>query len=208
MNPTWKHLVTSEQALRDLYGPPIAPSLIKEIDHVNAHYRMFIERSPFVVLATCGPDGLDCSPRGDAPGFVRVHDDKTLLIPDRPGNNRIDSLRNIAANRRAAVLFLIPGVCETLRAIGDAIVSAAPDLTQSFAVNGKVPRTVIVIAVRSVFFQCSKAIVRSRLWDEEAKIDRKSLPSVGTILAELSNCRFGGEAYDRALAARTKTRLY
>ena len=175
---------------------------------LSAHDRMFIERSPFVVLATCGPDGLDCSPRGDAPGFLRVHDDKTLLIPDRPGNNRIDSLRNIAAKRRAAVLFLIPGVGETLRAIGDTVVSADPDLARTFAVNGKVPRTVIAIAVRSVFFQCSKAIVRSRLWDEEAKIDRWSLASVGTILAELSNCQFGGEAYDRELASRTKTRLY
>jgi PPOX class probable FMN-dependent enzyme len=208
MAPTWKHPVTSEQELRDLYGPPIAPALIKEIDHVNAHYRMFIERSPFGILATCGSDGIDCSPRGDAPGFARVHDDKTLLIPDRPGNNRIDSLCNIVANPWAAVLFLIPGVGETLRAIGDAIVSADPDLAQSFAVNGKVPRTVIVIAVRSVFFQCAKAIVRSRLWDEEAKVDRRSLPSVGTILAELSNCQFGGEAYDRELASRTKNRLY
>src|SRR5690349_3163989 len=139
------HLVTTMEQLEQLYGEPYGPAIVKEIDHVNAHYRAFIEAAPFFALATSGPGGLDCSPRGDAPGFVRVADEKTLLIPDRRGNNRIDSLRNLITDPRVALLFLIPGIGETIRIIGRARISTDPALKQSFIVDDKTPRTVIVV---------------------------------------------------------------
>jgi PPOX class probable FMN-dependent enzyme len=202
------HRVTTMDALEALYDKPYGPSIVKEIDHVNATYRKFIEAAPFFVLATSGPEGLDCSPRGDAPGFVRVADDKTLLIPDRRGNNRIDSLRNLIGDPRVALLFLVPGCGETIRVIGRASISTDPALTESFIVNGKAPRTVIVVAVERVFFQCTKAIVRSKLWDPASKIDRKTLPSAGTILAEISGGKVGGPEHDRAQPQRIKETLY
>jgi uncharacterized protein len=202
------HCVTTTDELAALYGEPFGPSVVKEIDHVNVHYRAFIEAAPFFALATNGPDGLDCSPRGDAPGFVRVLDDRTLLVPDRRGNNRIDSLRNIVADPRVALLFLIPGVGETLRVIGRARISADPALTASFVVNGKPPRTVLVVAVERVFYQCSKAVVRSKLWDPATQIDRASLPSSGTILAAISGGNIGGPEHDRGQPERIKATLY
>src|SRR5438309_5424640 len=177
------HLVTSVEALGRISGEPYGPSIAKETDRITAHYQAFIEAAPFFALATAGPDGLDCSPRGDAPGFVRVADEKTLLIPDRRGNNRIDTLRNILADPRVALLFLIPGCGETIRITGQAAISIDPKLTQSFLVEGKAPRSVLVVSVEAVFFQCAKAIVRSKLWDASRHVERKSLPSAGMILA-------------------------
>src|SRR5438132_2880162 len=159
------HFVTTVAELEALFEAPMAMSQAKEIDHVTAHYRAFIEAAPFFALPTSGAEGLDCSPRGDAPGFVRVVNDKTLLIPDRLGNNRIDSLRNILRDPRVALLFLIPGIGETIRVVGRAAISTDPELAASFAVNGKTPRCVIVVTVERVFYQCTKAIVRSKLWD-------------------------------------------
>lgn len=208
MEPGPDHLVTTMEALAALYGEPSGPALIKEIDHVSAHYRAFIEASPFVVLATCGPRGLDCSPRGDAAGFVRVADEKTLLIPDRRGNNRIDTLRNIVHDPRVSLLFLIPGVGETIRVIGRAAISTDPRLTESFIVNGKTPRTVIVVTVERAFFQCTKALIRSKLWDPTLHVDRRSLPSVGTIIAAISGGRIDGAALDRGQAERIKATIY
>src|SRR5262249_54774573 len=153
------------------------------------HYRAFIEAAPFVAIATCAPEGLDCSPRGDAPGFVRLHDEKTLLIPDRPGNNRTDSLRNILRDPRVALLVLVPGAGETFRDNGRAGISIDPALRESFAVNGKPARAVIVVTVERAYFQCSKAIVRSKLWDATRHIDRSSLPSAGQIITEISKGR-------------------
>ena len=190
------------------YGTPHERAVRKEIDHVNADYRRFIECSPFVVMATGGPEGLDCSPRGDAPGFVRVADEKTLLIPDRRGNNRIDSLRNIVSDPRVALLFLIPGIGETIRVIGRATISTDPALAESFIVDGKTPRTVIVVAVERVFYQCTKAIVRSKLWDPAGQVDRNSLPSAGTILAAISGGKIGGPEHDRGQPQRIKETLY
>src|SRR3954469_14444090 len=204
----WNEIVATEEELEEHYPSPVATSLIKEIDHVSRHYRAFIKRSPFVIIATSGPEGLDCSPRGDLPGFVRVHNSKTLLIPDRPGNNRLDSLRNIIANSRLSLLFLIAGVGETLRVIGHAAICLDGELAKSFAVNGKLPRSVLVVHVSSVYFQCSKAIVRSRLWDDRARIDRALLPSVGTILETLSKGQLGGSAYDQQTPDRIKANLY
>ena len=202
------HLITTVAQLESLYGERNPAAIVKEIDHINGSYRKLIEAAPFVAVATSGPEGLDCSPKGDARGFVRVLDDKTLAIPDRPGNNRIDGFRNILYDSHIALLFLIPGIGETLRVNGRALISIDPELMQSFAVNGKLPRCVMIVHVETAFFHCSKAIVRSKLWDAETKIDRKSLPSTGTIVAELSQGKLGGEKYDREAPEKIKAQLY
>ena len=200
--------ITSLAELVSLYGTPLETSLAKEVPFVTPHYRALIEASPFATLATSGPEGLDCSPRGDLPGFVRVVDEKTLMMPDRHGNNRIDSLRNIVRDPRVALLFLIPGSGNTLRINGRAQLKNDPDLLASFAVAGKPPRTVIVIAVETVYFQCARAIVRSDLWNPDKHIDPKSLPTAGEILAALSNDRIGGAEYDRAWPERARKTLW
>jgi PPOX class probable FMN-dependent enzyme len=202
------HQITTEQQLEALYGAKNPNSIIKELDRISEGYRKLIEAAPFVAVATSGPEGLDCSPKGDAAGFVRILDDKTLAIPDRPGNNRLDGFRNIVRDPRVGLLFLIPGVGETLRVNGRAEISIEPTLMQSFAVNGKLPRCVLIVHIESIYFHCSKAIMRSKLWDEASKIDRKSLPSTGTILAELSQGKAGGETYDREAPERNKAQLY
>jgi hypothetical protein len=202
------HLITSMEQLRGLYGEPPPTSIVKEIDRINAGYRKLIEAAPFVVVATAGPEGLDCSPKGDSPGFVRILDERTLAIPDRPGNNRIDGFTNIMRDPRISLLFLIPGCGETLRVNGRAAITTDPQLMQSFAVNGKLPRCVLIVEIERVYFHCSKAIVRSKLWDEAAKIDRKSLPSTGAIIAELSAGKLGGETYDREAPERIKSMLW
>jgi uncharacterized protein len=200
--------ITSVEDLDALYGPVGEASLVKETGRIVPEYRALIEAAPFAVLATRGPAGLDCSPRGDAPGFVRVADETTLLMPDRRGNNRVDSLRNILFDPQAALLFLIPGIGETLRVNGRASISVDPALLESFAVDGKPARSVLAIAVESVFFQCSRAVVCARLWDPAMQIDRKAVPTAGEILAALSCDRIGGEAYDRALPERVRKTLY
>jgi PPOX class probable FMN-dependent enzyme len=202
------HFITTMAQLESIYGEKNPNSVIKEIHYISSGYRKLIEAAPFVAIATAGPEGLDCSPKGDAPGFVRVLDDMTLAIPDRPGNNRIDGFRNIVRDPRIALLFLIPGCGETLRVNGRASISIDPELMRSFAVNGKLPRCVLVVHVESIYFHCAKAIMRSKLWDDASKVDRKSLPSTGTILAELSNGKAGGEQYDRELPERHRAMLY
>jgi len=202
------HLVTTTEQLEQMYGEVFAPAIVKEIDHVNAQYRAFIEAAPFFALATSGPGGMDCSPRGDPPGFVRVHDEKTLLVPDRRGNNRIDSLRNLVHDPRVALLFLIPGCCETIRINGRAKISADPALCESFVMEGKTPRCVLVVTVERVYYQCAKALVRSKLWDPTRHVDRKSLPSSGTILAGITGGRVGGAEHDRAAPERLKATIY
>ncbi len=200
--------VTSIEQLESIYGTPASSSLFKEIDHISEHYRAFIEKAPFVTVATCGPEGLDCSPRGDPPGFVRVADEKTLMIPDRRGNNRIDSMRNLVRDPRISLLFLIPGINETLRINGRAEIVVAPDLCASFAMQGKPPRSVLVVTVERIYFQCQKALVRSRLWDVEAQIPRSELPSTGKMLEALSEGDFDGAEYDRSYPARLKSTIY
>jgi hypothetical protein len=202
------HIVTSVDELERIYGEPYGPSLAKEADRITVHYRAFIEAAPFFALASAGQEGFYCSPRGDAPGFVRVHDERTLLVPDRQGNNRIDTLRNILAEPRVALLFLIPGVSETLRIMGRATISTDPELCASFTMQGKAPRSVLVIAVDQVFFQCAKAIVRSKLWDPAIQVERSSLPTAGTILAEISGGKVGGEEHDRIAPERMKATIY
>ena len=205
----FKRPVTSEKELRDLMGTPSERAIKKESPFIDAPSREFIAHAPFLLLATSDSRGrCDVSPKGDAPGFVRILDDKTLAIPDRPGNNRIDGFRNIVRDPRIALLFLIPGVGETLRVNGRASISIDPELMQGFAVNGKLPRCVLIVRIESIYFHCSKAIVRSRLWDEATKIDRKSLPSTGSLIAELSQGKLGGETYDREAPERIKAQLY
>lgn len=183
-------------------------STAKVADRVTAQYRRLIEVSPFAALATSGPEGLDCSPRGDLPGFVRIHDEKTLMMPDRRGNNRVDSLRNIVRDPRIALLFLIPGSGTTLRINGEAHLSADPALLDSFAVTEKAPRTVIVMTVGEIYFQCARAIVRSDLWDPDKRIDPRTLPTPGEILAEMSERRVGGVDYDRAWPERARQTMW
>lgn len=198
---------TIEQ-LEAIYGQPGEAATIKVAHRITPSYRALIESSPFAILATCGEEGLDCSPRGDLPGFVRVHDDLTLIIPDRRGNNRIDSLRNLIRDPRAALLFLIPGSGTTLRVNGRALVSADPELLASFGVEGKTPRSVIVMTVQEIYFQCARAIIRSHLWDPERHVDLKSLPTPGEILAEMSKSRVGGEEYDKAWLERARQTMW
>jgi PPOX class probable FMN-dependent enzyme len=203
------HDLHDEAALRAVYatGPGVT-SLAKVADHVHPLYRPYIEASPFAVLATRGPQGLDTSPRGDAPGFVTVADKHTLLLPDRRGNQRIDSLRNLLHDPHCALLFLVPGIGEALRVNGTARISAHPALRERFAVEGKLPDTVLVIRVASVFFQCARAIKRSGLWNPDRHVARESLPSPGAILQALSSAGVDGEAYDAALQARQQATLY
>ena len=201
-------IVRTVTELEALYGQPVAAAAVKEVARITPHYRTYIEASPFVSLATSGPEGLDCSPRGDRPGFVRVHDEKTLMLPDRRGNNRIDSLRNIVRDPRVALLFLIPGVGNTLRVNGRAEISVDPVLLDSFAVGDKPPRSVTVITVDAVYFQCARALVRSELWNPARHRDPKELPSAGQILAALSDDKVGGEPYDREWPERAAKTLW
>jgi PPOX class probable FMN-dependent enzyme len=201
-------MLTTIEQLEALYGQPHERALRKEIAYVNEDYRAFIEVAPFVVLATAGPDGLDCSPRGDAPGFVRVVDERTLALPDRIGNNRLDSLRNIIAEPRLALLFIIPGVGESLRVNGRGRIVNDPEWLDSFAVEGKLPRTVLLIDIDSVYFHCSKALVRSKLWDPARHVERSRLPSAGAILRRVSGADFDAAAYDRERPERVRTTLY
>ena len=201
-------VTTDLDALDRLYGTPDPRSIIKVTDHIHPVYRPWIEASPFAVLSTVGPEGVDASPRGDGPGFVTVEDPHTLLLPDRRGNNRADSLRNIVRDPRVALLFLIPGQGETLRVNGIGAILADPDLLARFPVNGKLPRTILSVTVQEVYFQCSRAVVRADLWNPAHHVPRGTLPTAGRMLAELSAQRHGGDDYDQALPERVKATLY
>lgn len=200
--------IKTEAELEALFGASPPAAILKELDHISDHYRTFIEASPFVILATSGPEGLDCSPRGDPKGFVRVVDSKTLMIPDRKGNNRVDSLRNIVRDPRVALLFLIPGVGETMRVNGTAKISTDPELCNSFTMQGKVPACVIVIKAERVYPQCQKALVRSKLWDPDQHISRSDLPSMGTMIEAISKGEFDGRTYDANYPERLKQTIY
>jgi PPOX class probable FMN-dependent enzyme len=200
--------IRTVEELDAIYGEAVPTSIIKELDRISDDHRRFIEAAPFVIVATSGPEGLDCSPRGDPAGFVRVVDDKTLLIPDRRGNNRVDSLRNLVRDPRIALLFLIPGIGETLRAKGRAVLSSDVELRQSFVIGSKVPACVIVITVESVYTQCPKAILRSKLWDPDTQIPRSALPTIGQMLHNITCGEIGGEAWDEAYVERVKETIY
>ena len=198
----------SAEQLAALYGQPSEASLVKESAVLNAAYRALLEASPFVVLATTGPGGLDASPRGDRAPVLVVQDERTLLLPDRRGNQRLDSLRNIVADPRVALLCLVPGTPETLRINGRAHLSADPALCQRLAIDGKPPATVVVIDIDVVYFQCARALVRSQLWNPASWPARNTLPSAGQMLTTASQGRFDGAAYDAALPLRQRDTLY
>ena len=200
--------ITTTSELEALYGAPVETSLVKEANRITSHYRTMIEASPFVALATSGPEGLDCSPRGDMAGFVRIHDETTVMIPDRRGNNRVDSLRNIVRDPKVALLFLLPGSGNTLRINGRAHLSIDPDLLASFAIDAHAPRSVIVIEVETIYFQCARAIIRAELWNPERHIAASDLPTPGEIISDMTDNRLGGKDYDMAWPEKAKVTLW
>jgi len=209
MSPNSKsHTIGSIDELEALYGAPVPRSLTKELDHLSDHYRAFVEAAPFVIVASVGPEGLDCTPRGDPAGFVRVHDDRTVMLPDRRGNNRLDTLHNIIRDPRISLLFLIPGVGETLRINGRAKIVTDPDLCASFEIQGKPPVSVLVISVDRVYFQCQKALARSNLWSINAQVPRGTLPTAGQMAEAMSDVPFDGAAYDRGYPEHMKKTIY
>ena len=201
-NGSGNHLVTSIEQLTAIYGAPAGGSVAKELDHVSAHYRAFIEAAPFCAMATCGPDGLDCTPRGDPAGFVRILDDRTLLLPDRPGNRIADSLRNILQNPRVGLLFLLPGVGVTFRVNGRAALVTDEELLAPCVVEGRTPKLGILIEVEEAYTQCPKALLRSDLWNPDKHVDKDELPTTGEIFAVIRGAGFDAEEYDAAGAAR------
>jgi len=196
------------EELGALYDAPVPTSITKEIDHLTQLHCAYIEASPFVLVATSGPGGLDCSPRGDPPGFVRLRDERTLLMPDRRGNNRLDTLRNLVVDPRIGLLFLVPGIGVTLRVNGTAELSTDLELRESFAMEGKLPTTVIVVSTTAVYTQCPKALIRSHLWDPSRHRDASELPSVGDIMELITAGQFNGSEYDAAYPERVRQTIY
>ena len=199
--------ITSIVDLAALYGEASPASLRKETPRLTLAYRQMVEAAPFCAIATSGPGGLDCSPRGDGPGFVHVLDDKTVAMPDRRGNNRLDTLRNIVGDPRIALLFMIPGVNETLRINGRATLTTSPELLSRFVVDNKPPNLVIVVVIDTVYFQCARALVRASLWDPAARANRNSVPTAGQMLKSAGSA-FDGDTYDVGLHERQKATLY
>ena len=204
-----EHVIETAEQLRSSYGEPSERAARKSLDHLDRHCRRFIALSRFAVLASAGADGrVACAPRGDPAGFVAVLDDRTVLLPDRLGNNRVDSLRNVLESPYVGLLFLIPGVNETLRLNGRASLTTDPSLLEPLSVKGRAPRSGLVIEVEEVFLQCTKALVRSRLWADESRVDRKAvLPSFGQMLADHVGLP-DGEAVEREVQARIRKTMY
>ncbi|HSO97336.1 MAG TPA: pyridoxamine 5'-phosphate oxidase family protein [Solirubrobacteraceae bacterium] len=195
--------ISTEAELSAIIGEPTPAARLKIHDRIGPLHRLFIERSPFVCLATADPDGgLDVSPRGDPPGFVRILDERTLLLPERPGNRLADSLRNLLRDPRIALLFVIPGVGDTYRVNGEAVIVDDPELLAGSAVEGKAPRLGLVISVREAYTQCSKAFLRSALWNPERFVARSELPTAGELLRSLRGPEFDADGYDRERDAR------
>jgi PPOX class probable FMN-dependent enzyme len=200
-------IIRTVEELKAIYDGTSEASMAKVTTTLTAEYRRMIEASPFLALATVGPEGMDCSPRGDKGGVVRVADDRTLLLPDWRGNNRVDSLLNIVRDPRVALMFLIPGSNTTMRVNGRANVSVAPDLLQSFEMDDKHPRTVIVVEIDEVYFQCARALMRSELWNSDNFIDPASLPTPGSLL-KAAKTEFDQETYDREWAVRAAKTMW
>ena len=196
------------EELEKLYpNKPVEMSVRKETPVINAAYRRLIEACPFLAIASIGDEGMDCSPRGDGPGFVKIINERTVAIPDRRGNNRLDTLRNIVADERVALLMLIPGWNETLRINGRAHINADPDLLSSMEMQGKIPTSAIVIEIDTMYFQCARALKRARLWDAEAQLDPADLPKAGQLVQSVMK-EFDAAEYDGALQQRQAKTLY
>ncbi|HWN85056.1 MAG TPA: pyridoxamine 5'-phosphate oxidase family protein [Vicinamibacterales bacterium] len=195
-------------SLRECYPEPSERAVLKTQRALDVHMKRFVALSPFVCLGSSSEDGADVTPRGDQPGFVHVLDDATLLIPDWPGNNRLDTLMNIEANPQVGLLFLIPGFNESLRVNGTAEVSLDPSLIERWTVNGKHPRSVVRVTVREAFLHCGKAIIRSKLWDESSRVDRSALPPYGQMLKDEIDVRDSAEEIQASVEDAYRTRLY
>ena len=201
--------VATEDELRGRYGKVSPLAAKKSLPRIDAHIRRFIGLSPFCCIATSRADGgADNSPRGDAPGFVTILDDRTLLIPDRPGNNRLDTMSNIIANPNVGLIFFIPGVDETVRVNGRASITEEPDLLAGMAVNGKTPKTAIRIDVEEAFLHCSKALRRAKLWHEDYKIDRKTLPTLGKMITDQVETGMTAEQAEARVQDSIKKTMY
>lgn len=200
-------IIRTPEALKEIYGDVSEASVAKVTRHLTAEYRLMIEKSPFVALSTVGPEGLDCSPRGDRGAVVRVEDERTLALPDWRGNNRVDSLLNIVRDPRVALMFLIPGSNTAMRINGKAVVSVAPDLIESFLMDGKHPRTVVVVSIDEVYFQCARALMRSDLWNPASFVEPSSLPTPGDLL-KAAKADFDKETYDREWPARAAKTMW
>lgn len=202
------HIVRDEAELAEMYGPPLERSVRKQLDRLDDHCRAYIAASPMVIVGTQGPTAADNSPRGDFPGFVKVADDHTLLIPDRRGNNRLDTLHNLLRNPMIGLLFLVPGINETFRVNGEATISRDPALTDQFVTQGKAPRTVIVVKVKEAYIQCSRALVRSDIWNPAKHVTPGAVPSMGTVMAQ-HTCGFvDAKAFDEEAKVRVPATLY
>jgi PPOX class probable FMN-dependent enzyme len=200
-------IITTVEQLKAIYDGVSEASLVKVTSGLTPEYRQMIEAAPFVALSTVGPEGLDCSPRGDLGGVVRVKDDRTLLLPDWRGNNRVDSLINIVRDPRVALMFLVPGSNTTMRVNGRAVVSVDPALLESFEMDGRHPRSVTVVTTQEVYFQCARALIRSQLWNPEQNVDPASLPTPGTLL-KAAKADFDSETYDREWSDRAARTMW
>src|SRR6202790_932474 len=201
-------IVRDEAELAEMYGPALERSVRKQLDHLDDLCRAFIAASPMLIIGSQGPTAADNSPRGDVPGFVKVADDHTLLIPDRRGNNRLDTLHNLVRNPKVGLIFLVPGVNETFRVNGEAVISRDPALTEQFVMQGQAPRTVIVVTVKEAYIQCSRALVRSDLWNPEKRAAPGAIPTMGTMLAQHTRGVVNAQAFDEEAKARVPTTLY
>ncbi|MEM9574860.1 MAG: pyridoxamine 5'-phosphate oxidase family protein [Pseudomonadota bacterium] len=195
-------------ALEGLYGTPGQASVVKVADRLTNEYSKLIQASPFFALGSVGPEGLDCSPRGELGGAFAIHDEKTIIIPDRRGNNRLDSLRNIVVNPEIAMLFLIPGSHTTIRLNGTAIVTADAELLAANERDGKLPRSVIVVTIREIYTQCGRAVLRAGLWDAENHVDLASLPTPGDVLKAQTDGEIDGKEYDANWAGRAAKSMW
>ena len=200
--------IQTKEALREFYGPPSERSARKQMAKLDAHARNFIALSPFMVVASAAMGGADASPKGDPPGFVKVVDDHRLIIPDRPGNNRVDTMSNIVENHHVGLLFLVPGMCETLRVNGRAHITTDPEVLEPLSVNGRLPVSATVVEVDDVYLHCGKALIRADLWNAEKQVDRKSFPSMGQMLADQIADSGDGEELDKDIQERYRTGLY
>jgi uncharacterized protein len=200
--------ITNPDDLRERYGEPSELAVLKQLDHIDKHCRAFIAISPFLVIGTMGADGLgDVSPKGDAPGFVLVSDEKTLVIPDRPGNNRTDTLLNLLDNPGVGLIFLVPGMNETLRVNGTARIVTDPAVLEAMLVNDRPPRSAIVVDVKETYLHCAKALIRSKLWSDEHRIERKSFPTLGQIITDQAG-RGDVKKADERIDEAYRTKLY
>ena len=202
--------IETKEELREFYGPANERSVKKQMAKLDEHAKNFIALSPFMVISSATAEGADASPKGDPPGFVKVIDERTLIIPDRPGNNRVDTMSNIMESNHVGLLFLVPGMCETLRVNGRARITTDPEILEPHSVKGRLPRSAMIIDVDDVYLHCAKALIRADLWNAEKHIERKSFPSMGQMLSDQidEDGYDDGEEMNKGIQERYKTDLY